>query len=110
MKTLFSCSAVLLFTFSSLADPTRPPSGYVDLSKGGGSGNAVSPVSTLKLQIIQNSNQRTSATINGQLLQLGEQYQGYTLTKIRPTSVVLSRGEEQLILQLHNKTIKNYDE
>ncbi|WP_372627583.1 hypothetical protein [Arsukibacterium sp.] len=109
MKTLFSCSAVL-FTFSCLADPTRPPSGYIDLSKEGGSGNAVSSVSALKLQIIQNSNQRTSATINGQLLQLGEQYQGYTLTNIRSTSVVLSRGEEQLILQLHNKTIKNYDE
>ncbi|MAD77556.1 MAG: hypothetical protein CML20_22780 [Rheinheimera sp.] len=110
MKTLFSYSAVLLLTFSSQADPTRPATGYVDPTKGGGSGNAVSPVSALKLQIIQNSNQRTSATINGQLLQLGEQYQGYTLTNIRATSVVLSRGEEKLILQLHNKTIKKYEE
>ena len=110
MKTLFSYSAVLLLTFASQADPTRPATGYVDPSSVSGNGNAANPVSALRLQIIQNSSQRTSATINGQLLQLGEQYQGYTLTKIRATSVILSRGEEQLILQLHNKTIKNYDE
>ena len=110
MKTLFSFSAVLLLTFASQADPTRPATGYVDPFKDGGSGNAVSPVSALRLQIIQNGNQQASATINGKLLKPGEQYQGYTLVNIKATSVVLSRGEEQLILQLHNKTIKNYDE
>jgi hypothetical protein len=107
MKTLFSCSAVLLLAFASQADPTRPAAGYIDVQKG--SVNAERPGSSLRLQIIQNNSQRKSATINGQLLQLGEQYQGYTLTDISTTAVVLSRGDEQLILQLHNKMIKNYD-
>lgn len=106
MKTLFSCSALLMFTFSSLADPTRPPGGYQSINSGG---IAASPASSLKLQIIQDSSSGKTATINGRLLQLGDQYQGFTLTDISAASVVLSRGEEQRILQLHNKTIKNYD-
>ena len=107
MKTLFSYSAVLLLAFTSQADPTRPATGYIDnvsinnmATRSGG---------TLKLQIIQNSVNGKTATINGQLLHPGDQYQGYTLTEISTTRVVLSRGDEQRILQLHNKTIKNYD-
>lgn len=107
MKTLFSCSAVLLLAFSSQADPTRPAAGYINAYS---SNNTITrPVSSLKLQIIQNSAQGKAATINGQFLQLGDQYQGYTLTDISTTAVVLSRGDEQRILQLHNKMIKNYD-
>lgn len=107
MKTLFSYSAVMLLAFSSQADPTRPAAGYIETS--GNNDMATSTVSALKLQIIQNSDQGKAATINGQFLQLGDQYQGYTLTDISTTAVVLSRGDEQRILQLHNKTIKNYD-
>lgn len=107
MKTLFSCSAVLLFAFASQADPTRPASGYTDINSNGGVNT--SPVNPLRLQMIQDSRSGKTATINGSLLQLGDQYQGYTLSRISATSVVLSRGDEQRILQLHNKTIKNYD-
>ena len=106
MKILFSCSALLMFAFSSLADPTRPPGGFESVS----SSAVASPASSLKLQIIQDSSNGKTATINGHLLQLGDQFQGFTLTGISAASVVLSRGEEQRILQLHNKTIKNYDE
>ncbi|WP_213995027.1 hypothetical protein [Arsukibacterium sp.] len=107
MKTLFSYSAALLLAFTSQADPTRPAAGYIDVFSS--NNTTTSPASSLKLQIIQNSDQGKAATINGQFLQLGDQYQGYTLTDISTTAVVLSRGDEQRILQLHNKTIKNYD-
>lgn len=107
MKTLFSYSAVLLVAFASQADPTRPASGYTESYSS--NSVAANPVSALKLQIIHNSSKGKTATINGQLLQPGDQYQGYTLTDISATAVVLSRGDEQQILQLHNKTIKNYD-
>jgi hypothetical protein len=107
MKTLFSFSTLMILAFSSQADPTRPAAGYIDQVS---SSKAISPVSVLKLQIIQNSSQGKAATINGQFLKLGDQYQGYTLTGISTGAVVLSRGDEQRILQLHNKTIKNYDE
>lgn len=106
MKILFSCSALLMFAFSSLADPTRPPGGFENVNS---SSAAASPASSLKLQIIQDSSSGKTATINGHLLQLGDQFQGFTLSGISAASVVLSRGEEQRILQLHNKTIKNYD-
>lgn len=107
MKTLFSFSTLLMLAFTSQADPTRPAPGYVDTV---GSNNiAEGAVTALNLQLIHNGSRSKTATINGQLLKPGDQYQGYTLTDISASAVVLSRGNEQRILQLHNKTIKNYD-
>jgi hypothetical protein len=106
MKTLFSCSVLLSLAFAGQADPTKPASGYLIVHD---SNIAISNGSSLKLQIIQHGAQGKSATINGRLLHVGEQYQGYTLTSISSTSVILSRADEQRILQLLNETIKNYD-
>ncbi len=107
MKTLFSCSVILCMAFASQADPTRPASGF----QGGNTSSSltVSTPGSLRLQMIQDSGHGKTAIINGRLLQLGEQYQGYTLTDITTAAVVLRQGDEQRILQLHNKTIKNYD-
>ncbi|MDX1678790.1 hypothetical protein [Arsukibacterium sp.] len=107
MKTLFSYSAVLLLAFSTLADPTRPAPGYIEQAN---RTMAVSSGSALQLQLIHHSHHGKAATINGQFLQPGDQYQGYTLTDISNNTVVLIRGDEQRILQLHKKMIKNYDE
>tara|TARA_R110002072_G_scaffold294186_1_gene464129 strand:- start:80 stop:379 length:300 start_codon:yes stop_codon:yes gene_type:complete len=98
---------LLLAGFASYADPTRPAIGYQQQSAA--SDLAASAANPLKLQMIQQGLQGKTATINGRLLQLGDEYQGYTLTRINIAEVVLSRGDEQRILQLHNKTIKNYE-
>ncbi|MBV2130452.1 hypothetical protein [Arsukibacterium indicum] len=107
MKTLFSFNALLLLAFASQADPTRPAPGYIDVVSS--NDMAASTASTMSLQLIHNGSQGRTATINGHFLKPGDQYQGYTLTDISTNAVVLSRGDEQRILQLHNKTIKNYD-
>ncbi|WP_152663094.1 hypothetical protein [Arsukibacterium ikkense] len=107
MKTLFSCSVILCMAFASQADPTRPASGFQ--ASYASSSSVTSGPETLRLQLIQDTNAGKTAIINGRLLQLGEQYQGYTLFEISAATVVLKRGDEQRILQLHNKTIKNYD-
>ncbi|KKO48125.1 hypothetical protein VT06_13545 [Arsukibacterium sp. MJ3] len=97
---------LLSLAFAGQADPTKPASGYLMVHD---SNIAISNGSSLKLQIIQHNIQGKSATINGHLLHIGDQYQGYTLTGISSTSVILSRADEQRILQLLDETIKNYD-
>jgi hypothetical protein len=106
MKILFACSlAVVLFSQTAQADPTRPAPGWTSNS----SSASAEVAAPLKLQLIKHTTAGPVAVINGQLLRRGDYYQQYQLLAIKDKQVVLQRNGEQQTLSLHNTVIKNYE-
>ena len=80
-------------------DPTKP------LNFIGSSTTNVNVKGQLNLQTIIASGENKSVVINGQLLNLGEQIQQYTLSKITRNYVLLSSPEKEIKLSLFKPVV-----
>jgi len=103
MKTLFSCSLLLLLSMTLQADPTRPAIAMASAKP------PASAVAELRVELIRQTEQVLSAMINGTLLRQGDRFEHYQVVRIAPKQVTLQSAEGQHILYLHSRTIKNYD-
>ena len=83
----------------TLADPTRPPSGF-NLAQSGVN-PAVAAVAPLVLESVLIHPDVRSAIISGQRLALGEKIRGLRLVRIDETEVVLLEGAARRTLKLY---------
>jgi len=94
---------LLSWSTQSLAqqvDPTKPFQATTEVSK-----NKLAQL--VKLQSIINVNHQFKAVINGQLMRIGDVIEGYKLTAISKTSVVLTSEQKTLKLSMfHSVTSK----
>jgi MSHA biogenesis protein MshK len=75
-----------------LSDPTRPP--WV--------GGADATEQAAAAQIVIVSKDRSQATINGQIVNLGGRYGNATLVRITDEEIVLQRGKGTETIRLHS--------
>ena len=81
----------------TLADPTRPPSGF---SADGGAAPAAAPGAMLVLQSVLIGDTARSAIISGEHVLLGQKIGGSRLVKVGETEVVLLEGKAHRTLKL----------
>ena len=77
-------------------DPTRP-----DIIQTPAKTQSV--VKTLHLTMVRMSDKKPSATINGQLLHIGDMIGGYRVSRITAKQVILTNNKGQLKLNLITK-------
>lgn len=106
MKTLFVCSAFLLLSITTKADPTRPAAGWQPVPA---AHNAQAVAETLKLQLIKEGTQGKTAVINGQQVSTGQHFGRYRVKQISSGQVILEANGEQQVLSLLNTAIKQYE-
>lgn len=95
---------VLLIGFGNIAhaalDPTQPASSAATAQATG------TPETALVLQAVVRGGRQSQAVINGQSLQVGDEFGGATLRAIYTHSVVLERQGQQHVLRLVEPIIK----
>ncbi len=87
-----------------LADPMRPPS--VLQAAPAAAGDAQAPVELPRLQAIMREGGQRLAVINGQLLRVGDDVGGATVTAITASSVVISVEGKSSVLKLVGQDVK----
>lgn len=78
-----------------LSDPTRPP----DANDAGGAAEYSSGAGPV-LQAVVVERDRKFALIGGQMVRLGDKYDGATLTQISESQVTLRKGRDTKVLKL----------
>lgn len=85
----------------ALADPTRPPAAL--MSARGAAAPVASAPAAPRLQsilIARHAGGRQVAVIDGQTVQVGEQYRGARVERMTETEVVLVKGAQRQVLKL----------
>ncbi|MEE2025927.1 hypothetical protein [Alkalimonas mucilaginosa] len=102
MQILFSFSVLLLLiSMAAMADPTRPARGASQLSQPG----AADVI--MQLHLIRWQEHNAHAVINGRVLQVGDEVNGYRLQAIHPDHVQLEQAGVQRQLFLFQKMTHN---
>lgn len=96
-------AALLASAWVSATDPTQPEQ---PLTANPHSAETASEAALPTLSLIHSNGRVYQAMLNGQLLQVGQQVNGYLIQRIDAQQVVLQQGERQWVLQLF-KTITN---
>jgi MSHA biogenesis protein MshK len=96
MATLTVLAGSTIGHAQGLPDPTRPPA----MSESAGEQDASAASSGPVLQSVLISPSRRIATINGQVLKLGDKFGEARVTKITENEVVLRNGQEMQTLKL----------
>ena len=96
---MFSGSALA----KQLSDPTKPK--VASASAASGTSKTVVK-KTLSLQSVFVKESGYLAVISGEIVKLGEQFQGYIVTHIDAQSVTLKQGQQTKILRLYQHDIK----
>jgi len=91
---------------AALPDPTRPPGGVTAASGAGGRSAQAAPGGEQKgLQAVVIAPGRRLAIIDGNTVELGAKYGGYTLVEVREGAVVLRNGTgRQKVMTLFPET------
>ena len=115
VKQVFFGSLLILFAgwFGSavaaeLTDPLRPY-GYNTTPAAVRQQQQVK-TSDWRLAAVLIAADRTVAVINGRSLQVGDMLEGYTLTKITPSSALLQKNDQQVTLRRSGTGLKKMSE
>lgn len=72
-----------------------------------GNGNSTenkTPVGSMRLRGIMRANSNSVANIDGEIISIGQQIQGYTLISVSQRHIVLDRNGTQVTLSIDNET------
>ena len=97
--------------YASDAEPTilqtnpflRPTHGEVNSGNSNSTLNKT-PVGSMRLRGIMRANSNSVANIDGEIISIGQQIQGYTLISIQQRHIVLDRNGTQVTLSIDNET------
>jgi hypothetical protein len=62
------------------------------------------PVGSMRLRGIMRANSNSVANIDGEIISIGQQIQGYTLISVQQRYIVLDRDGKQITLSIDNET------
>lgn len=65
------------------------------------------PVGSMQLRGIMRANSNSVANIDGEIISIGQQIQGYTLISIQQRHIVLERSGTKITLSIDNETVSN---
>jgi len=65
------------------------------------------PVGSMRLRGIMRANSNSVANIDGEIISIGQQIQGYTLVSVQQRHIVLNRNGNQITLSIDNETGSN---
>ena len=97
--------------YASDAEPTilqtnpflRPTHGEVNSGNSNSTLNKT-PVGSMRLRGIMRANSNSVANIDGEIISIGQQIQGYTLISVQQRHIVLERSGTQITLSIDNET------
>jgi len=100
-----------VFCYASDADTTMLQTNPFlrPILEGTNSGNSNSkvnktPVGSMRLRGIMRANSNSVANIDGEIISIGQQIQGYTLISVQQRHIVLDRSGTQVTLSIDNET------